>query len=245
MTEMNGDPAVSLEAHSPPHPQSGLPFQWALGEAIRELAPRVQAHVLQAPGTVVVYRGRMRVWRDGGWRGKLAGWLLRVGALAKTMFPETGEDVDFEMEHTVASHEDGSLSMTWIRTFRFDRVIRRFDALMRFHPDRGPVVDWIGCLGCLHVELCPRVEDGAIVILSRREWLGVGPFRVPIPGWLKGRPHVREWEEPDGTLRIHVEIHNTLLGHFFGYEGRYQRMHETTPETHEPQQTASTALSQT
>ena len=180
MTELNGDSAVSQEAHSPPHPHSGLPFQWALGEDIRALGPRVQAHVLQAPGTVVVYRGRMRVWRDAGWRGKLAGWLLRVGALANTMFPETGEDVDFEMEHTVASHEDGSLSMTWIRTFRFDRVIRRFDALMRFHPDRGPVVDWIGCLGCLHVELCPRVEDGAIVILSRREWLGVGSCRLPI-----------------------------------------------------------------
>lgn len=74
-------------------PQSGnsFPFQWALGQAVHTLAPEVKDHILQTPGTVVTYRGRMRVWRDGGWRGRLASWLLQVGALAKTMFPETGE----------------------------------------------------------------------------------------------------------------------------------------------------------
>ena len=51
------------------------PFEWALGESIHALAPRVKEHVLQSPGTVVVYRGRMRVWRDGGRRGWFAGWL--------------------------------------------------------------------------------------------------------------------------------------------------------------------------
>lgn len=203
---------------------TGFPFQWALGDAVQSLAPKVREHVLQPPGTVVTYRGRMRVWRDAGWRGKLAGWLLHAGARARTMFPETGEDVEFEMQHAVATDGDGCLSMTWIRTFRFDRVTRRFDARMRFCRDRGPIVDWIGGLGCLHVELCPRVEDRAIVVVSRREWLRAGPLKVPIPGWLKGRPHVREWQEPDGALRIRVEIRNTILGQFFGYEGRYRRV---------------------
>ncbi len=86
------------------------------------------------------------------------------------------------------------------------------------------IVNWHGCWGWLQVELCPRVEGNAIVVVSRREWLGLGRLRIPIPGWLKGRPLVREWQEPDGVLRIRVEIHNTLLGHFFGYEGRYYRV---------------------
>jgi hypothetical protein len=127
------------------------------------------------------------------------------------------------MEHAVSTDADGCLTMTWTRTFCFNRVSRRFDALMHFRQDRGPVVDWIGGLGCLHVELCPIVEDGAIVVRSRREWLCLGPCRFPIPGWLEGRPHVREWQEPDGTLRIRVEIRNRVLGHFFGYEGGYHR----------------------
>jgi hypothetical protein len=139
------------------------------------------------------------------------------------MFPETGEDVEFEMEHAVATEADGCLTMTWTRTFRFNCVSRRFDALMRFRKDRGPVVDWIGGLGYLHVELCPIVEGGAIVVDSRREWLCLGRCRIPIPEWLKGRPHVREWQDPNGTLRIRVVIDNSILGHFFGYEGAYCR----------------------
>lgn len=114
-----------------------LPFRSALGEAVDALAPRVREHVLQPPGTTVVYRGRMRVERDGGLRGALAGVLLRCGVPLATMFPEAGEDVGFEMRHTVASSPDGSTSMTWERTFHFPRVSRRFEAVMRFHPEPG------------------------------------------------------------------------------------------------------------
>ena len=139
------------------------PFEWALGESINALAPRVKEHALQSPGTVVVYRGRMRVWRDGGWRGKITGWLLRIGTLARFLFPETGDEVDFELKHIVTRHEDGSLSMSWIRTFQFSGVKRKFNALMRFHPQNGPIVNWHGCWGLLEVELCPRVEGDAVV----------------------------------------------------------------------------------
>lgn len=213
-----------MPPHLSPPSDTGLPFQWALGQAVHTLAPKVRDHVLQRPGTVVTYRGRMRVWRDAGWRGRIAGWLLHLGRFASTMFPETGDDVDFEMEHAVAREGSACLTMTWRRTFRFDGVTRRFDALMRFRAHRGPLVDWIGGSGCLHVELCPMVEDGAIVVRSRREWLCLGPARIPLPGWLQGLPHVREWQGADGTLRIRVEIHNRILGHFFGYEGSYQRV---------------------
>jgi uncharacterized protein DUF4166 len=224
MTEPNTDSCASLvDRDSQPHPRPDRPFQFVLGDAIHTLAPKVKEHVLQPPGTVVTYRGRMRVWRDGGWRGCLAGLLLRVGVLARTMFPETGDDVDFEMEHTVSSHPDDSLSMTWIRTFHFDGISRRFDALMRFGPAEQ-FVDWRGAFGCLQVELWPRAEDGAVVVGSGREWLRLGLCRIPIPAWLRGRPEVREWEEPDGTLRIRVEIRNAVLGQFFGYEGSYHRV---------------------
>ena len=98
-----------MRDYSPPQSDTSFPFQWALGQGVHTLAPKVKDHVLQTPGTVVTYRGRMRVWRDGGWRGRLASCLLQVGALAKTMFPETGEDVDFEMEHAVSTNPDGCL----------------------------------------------------------------------------------------------------------------------------------------
>jgi hypothetical protein len=200
------------------------PFEWALGESINALAPRVKEHVLQSPGTVVVYRGRMRVWRDAGWRGSIASWLLRLGVFYSFLFPETGDEVDFEIKHIVTKHDDGSLSMSWIRTFQFSGVARKFIALMRFRRQNGPIVNWHGCGGFLEVELCPRVEGNEIVVISRREWLTLGSLRIPLPEWLKGRPLVREWQDPDGALHISVEIHNTLLGHIFGYEGTYSKV---------------------
>jgi len=203
------------------------PFEWALGESIHALSPRVKEHVLQAPGTVVVYRGRMRVWRDGGRRGKFAGWLLRLGIFANFMFPETGEEVDFQMKHVVTKHDDGSLSMSWIRTFGFSGLNREFHAMMHFYEQNGPIINWRGCWGLLEVELCPRVEGNEIIVVSAREWVTLGPLRIPLPNWLKGKPLVREWQEPDGALHIRVEVHNALLGHFFGYDGIYSKV-ETT-----------------
>jgi hypothetical protein len=88
--EQEAELRPSMRGSLPPQSDSGLPFQWALGEAVHTLAPKVKEHVLQTPGTVVTYRGRMRVWRDTGWRGRFASWLLHLGAWAKTMFPETG-----------------------------------------------------------------------------------------------------------------------------------------------------------
>jgi hypothetical protein len=200
------------------------PFEWTLGESIHSLAPRVKEHLLQAPGTVVIYRGRMRVWRDSGWRGVLTGWLLRLGTFANFLFPETGEEVDFEIKHVVTSHDDGSLSMGWMRTFGFSNVAREFHAMMHFYRQNGSIIIWRGCAGLLEVELDGHVEGDAIIVVSRREWLTLGPVRIPLPDWLKGRPLVREWQEPDGSLHIRVEIHNNLLGHIWGYEGAYSKV---------------------
>ena len=216
--DSSANPAFAEDA------QVSRPFEWALGELINALAPLVKEHVLQLPGTIVVYRGRVRVWRDGGWRGKIASLLLRIGVFGRFLFPETGDDVDFEVKHVVTSHEDGSLSMSWMRTYQFSGVQREFIAMMRFHRENGPIINWHGCRGLLQVELVASVEGSAIVVVSRREWLTLGFLRIPLPKWLMGRPYVREWQEPDGALHIRVEIYNTLLGHFWGYEGTYSRV---------------------
>jgi uncharacterized protein DUF4166 len=207
-----------------------LPFQAALGAAIEAVAPGVKAHFLQQPGTCR-YRGTMRrVWRRSGWRGWLAGPVLRIGSWTDTLFANTGTDVPFELENIVTARPDGRTTMGWTRTFHFREGTRRFHGLMLFSTERGSIVDWLGKTHHLEVELHPRIEEGAIFIDSGRQWLKVGPVRVPVPRWLAGRARIHEWDLPDGSLGIRVTIDNPLLGEFFGYEGSFARVEDPVAE---------------
>ena len=40
----------------------------------------------------------------------------------------------------------------------------------------------------------------------------------------EGPPPLCVMQEPNGALHIRVEVHNALLGHFFGYDGIYSRV---------------------
>lgn len=207
-----------------------LPFQAALGTALEGATPRVREHFLQPPGTCR-YRGVMRrVWRRAGWRGRLPAPLLRFGSLHGKLFADTGADVPFELENRVTALPDGRATMTWLRTFHFPSGTRQFHGIMLFEPARGVIVDWLGKARQLEVELHPQVERGAVTLRSGRQWVCLGPLRLPFPDWIAGRAHVREWEEPDGSLAVRVTIDNPLLGEFFGYEGSF-RLVEASEET--------------
>jgi hypothetical protein len=48
------------------------------------------------------------------------------------------------------------------------------------------IVDWLGKLRHLEVELHVRVEEGAVCLTSGRQWMRLGRLRVPLPRWLAG-----------------------------------------------------------
>jgi hypothetical protein len=196
----------------------------ALAAAREALSPRLREHFLQPPGTRR-YRGVMRrVWLRGGWQGLLCRPMLWLAGRSNKLFGQTGIDVPFEMEHTVAALPDGRATMTFERVLHFPHGTRRFSALWVFDPERGAIVDRLGRRGHLEVELHPQVEDGAMLVRSGRQWFCLGPLRLPRPAWLCGHAEVREWEAADGTLEVRVTIRNPLLGAFFGYEGSFARV---------------------
>jgi hypothetical protein len=199
-----------------------LPFQAALDIRIRDASPKVREHFSLGAGTHR-YRGIMnRIWRRDDWRGRLAKPFLLCGSLANTLFAETGDNIPFELENTVTIQPDGRAQMSWIRTFFFGNRPRRFDAVMEYDAKNRVIIDRIGLTRHLEVELYPRVDDGAIVITSGRQWFRIGRWRLPVPRWFAGTASVREYQTTDGKLGISVTISNPLLGDFFGYEGSFQ-----------------------
>lgn len=178
----------------------------------------------------------------GGVRGLLTAPYLWLGKWLHTLFPDTGENVPFEIENYLYVDPDGHVRMTFNRTFTFPRGQRRFVATMRFDEESQTLLDSLGSGGHLQVELFPSLEGGAITIRSGRQWVqpfGL-PLRIPIPRGLAGEAVVKEWQENSNRLGIRVTITSPWLGDFFGYEGSFERVEDSRapagpdllPETH-------------
>ena len=206
---------------------NALPFEAALGPAIDRLAPAVREHFAPSASNRRVRGVMRRVWRRPGLLTTIG---LRLAAWSKTLFPETGADVPFEMENAIVRLADGRLGVTWNRTFHFPGRDRRFNALMTFSPERRVVVDWLGDDRALEVELRLAIEEGAMVLRSGRQWRWVGRVRVPLPRWLVGCATVRVWDAGDDALGVRVTVWNPILGDFFGYDGAFREVVERPSE---------------
>jgi hypothetical protein len=197
-----------------------LPFEEALGPALERASPAVRAHFTQAPGARRVHGVMRRIWRRrDGWRGLLVVMLLRIAARLRTLFPDTGSDVPFEMVNRVEPLPDGRCTMSWARRFYLAGRTRRFEATMMFDAARGVVVDWLGTKGRLETELHACVERGALRLRSGRQWLRIGRLRWRLPRWLGAEARIRVWERRGGALGVRVTVRNPILGDFFGYAG--------------------------
>lgn len=197
------------------------PFAAALGTALDGLPDLVREHFAAGPGAIR-YEGVMRrVWRRGGLLGPLVTAALVASARRDMLFPESGHDVPFRIEHVLTVGPDGRVSMTWNRIFRFGSVTRYFVAVMRADAGRACIVDWLGSDGALEVDLHARVADGAVHIESGRQWLRLPRLRIELPGFVAGTVRVREWQEAEGVLGIHVETRNPLIGAITSYEGTF------------------------
>ena len=199
----------------------GSPFAAALGATLGYAAPLVRDHFLHADG-VRHYRGVMtRVWRRRDGLCALALPALWLARLTHTLFPDTGENVPFDLEHAVERLPDGSATVRFARTFHFPRTTRRFAASLTYNPTRRCLSDRLGRGGLLDVELHPWVEAGELRLRSGRQFLRLGNLKLPVPHWLAGHARVREYEAAGNRLGIEVVISNRLLGDFFGYEGAF------------------------
>ena len=201
------------------------PFAEALREDLHLAAPLVRAHLTPELG-VCTFQGTMKsVWRIEGLRRWLSAPFLWVGSWMHTLFPETGDGIPFQVVNRFFIGTDGIARMTFERRFHFPGVDRRFEATMRYDEKADVILDALGHRRHLLVELVPTIEDGAITLRSRRQWLtpfGL-PIRIRLPRFLAGEAAIEEWQESETSLGIRVTISNRLFGAFFGYEGAFER----------------------
>lgn len=196
----------------------------ALGPEVEMLAPAVREHFSSCKRPRH-YRGTMsRVWRRRGGLARLAAPAFRLAGMAELLFPETGEDVPFELTQHDEPPDAGPAATQFLRTFHFPRRSRRFPARLTFDPATRRLCDRLGRGGRLEVEMLAVVRGGTLQITTGHQWLRLGRrVRVPVPSWLAGHASVTEWQEAE-ALRIRLVVRNPLLGELFGFEGTFREM---------------------
>lgn len=148
---------------------------------------------------------------------------LYLGSWRHIMFPESGENVPFEIANYSYVDSLGRETVTWLRTFQTKRP-RRFDAYMIHSEKRGCIIDYMGTHQHLAVDIGLKVEsNGGLRLRSgaQRFYEGIVGFNFPMI--FSGVADVCEWyDETQKCFRIEVNVSNRTWGPLFGYKGRFQ-----------------------
>ena len=198
-------------------------YQRALGAEFELLHPRMQERfgVSSADGVAQIGRGTMdEVWHGAAFTLPF----LAVGTWRRIMFPSRGADVPFTIENYAYVDSLGRETVTWIRTFEFDRRNRRFDAYMVWSEARGCVVDYLGTHQHLAVdiELMVDPDTRGLRLRSGEQRFYERGVGFPFPMWLSGYADVHEWFDDEADrYRISVDVRNPRWGKLFGYRGSF------------------------
>lgn len=149
---------------------------------------------------------------------------LRVGASRHILFPETGREIPFTIENWPYLDRHGRETVTFTRTFEFPERRRRFDATMVYDPSARRLVDYLGTVQHLAVDLWIRADErGGVVITSSGQRWRNRRLDVPVPAALTGHAEVREWfDESQERFQIDVTVVNPIVGSLFGYRGTFR-----------------------
>jgi hypothetical protein len=196
-------------------------YEMALGSDFQRLHPQIQRRfgLSSGGGVAAVGRGVM----DEVWRGsRFTVPFLKLGAVRRIMFPETGHDVPFTLENYAFRDQFGRETVSWIRTFEIGRQ-RRFDAYMVYSEQRRCIVDYLGTHQHLAVDIDLQVDErGGLCLRSGAQRFHEGPVSFNFPMLFSGIAEVREWyDDAADCFQIKVDVRNRLCGGLFGYRGRF------------------------
>lgn len=158
------------------------------------------------------------------WRGPyLMVPFLWLGSKRSVMFTETGRDVPFTVENYAYRDRFGRETLTWIRTFDFERQ-RRFDETLIYSEARGCAVVYAGTHQHLAVELHFSVgPGGALRLRTGKQRLYEWRVGIRFPQLLSGTAIVEErYNEERGRFEVDVDIRNRVWGRIFGYRGWFE-----------------------
>lgn len=193
-----------------------------LGSDFGKLHPMMQRRFGLGPedGVYMLGRGMMtRIWNAGLHTRPF----LYLGTRRNIMFPETGRDIPFTIENYAYYDTFGRETVAWIRKFDFPGRSRNFDATMVHSPERGTIVDYLGTMQHMVVDIAMKAnDDGSMTITSTNQRMYIGKKRLVFPNLFSGDAEVNErYDEDKKRFGISVMVGNRTFGEICGYEGYF------------------------
>jgi hypothetical protein len=195
-------------------------YQKAMGSDFEKLHPKIQNRFgfTSKDGIAMVGKGIMtKVWHGP----KFTLPFLCLGSKRNILFPEAGQNIPFSIENYAYWDSFGRETMSFIRSFRFPKRLRRFDATMIYSQQRKKVIDYLGTQQQVAVDIDLGIsENGGLTLESAEQRFFTLGLKLNCPELVLGRASVCEWfDDTIDRYRIKVEVNNSIFGKLFGYEG--------------------------
>ena len=179
-------------------------YQRIVGDSWRELDAPVR--LLHSTGALMRGAGSFNVRRGNRRAARLLASLFRL--------PETGENVSTRV--VVTPCRDGE---RWHRTF----AGKSFVTKQRAHA--GPFL--AERIGMIEILFRLEVKNGALFYQQTMAVLDLGPWRMPLPGWLAPRVVASEQVAAGATrVQVSVSVDAPVVGLLVAYSGTIEREDE-------------------
>ena len=188
-------------------------YQRVLGRDLAGLTPELQGYFSGHEG---VGHGR-GVFEVAGSRLRILRPLLAFLAWRRILFPEFERDVPFEITNTPLA--DGGLEA--LRIFHLASRDRPLEDTMRVID--GRLHDFLGRRRGFEVRMALTITDGLLQIRSDRQWLHLGPLRMPLLP-LASVTVDESWS--GGSQHVDVRLRSPLIGEWFRYSGSFSYQHQ-------------------
>jgi len=192
-----------------------IDFERLLGPGAWSRLPAAVQHRfgVHVEGETTVYEGRMEVAASPV--GRLFAQVCRL--IGTPLAPWTGSDVPTSVD----VHLDQRGGLVWARTYRFERHAPILVSSTKLMTAEGDLLEVVR--GGLGMALDVTVEDTALHFRSRYYFVGLGGFRLRIPGLLTpGRAHVIHKDMGGGTFRFTLDFQHPWLGRTLFQEGLFR-----------------------
>lgn len=195
-------------------------YRTLLGDNFSRLHPKLQERYRLPSHKPFKACGKMHRIKSGT---KLLLPFYKLVTKTNFLFPETGEEIPFQITNTPYMNESGQAEVYWERLFYFPHVTRHFNAKMTIDLENKIIKDYLGDPSFFYSDLRFDVtNNGHLIIRSGKQKLVFGSIELPIPKMLEGRVIVEEgYDEKKDVFTIHVSIYNNILRRIMMYAGEF------------------------